>query len=332
MAEATAVKKSAPKVWLNADSILSMLGYGKHDVANLSAIGITFKISLSSIAVRVGGLTFDNVSVTVPLLLALSKGTSFNLPEFMTAKGQLVKAVKAAKKSAMGSELKKITPKPHLLMPKVIGIHPDTNLVFTPDKVTKAILGEFLSHAKDKIAQEKYGKVVQATEPIKVTKKAGALGKLPTIMGLDLAEVEKKAVAVHAAAAGLNPCAWMEFDINQMKYAKRVNLKDANSMYQPVKGTSDDSRYYVIGGNEEFKVAARYSGSKLSIRIEGDNWKKYQKQVVETGFSINSDYASVHLNVGADKKLASKTLGAVILGLGVPFTSPLPEFEKLAKG
>lgn len=338
------------KTSLNADSILALLGWGKADVANLAAINVTFKLTLSGIQVQVGGLAFENVPVSVAFLLGLSKGAGFSLSEYQEVKAALFKAVKNAKKVAVGADTEKAVkppkPKKHLMMNPTMILGPDI-IQEIPEPDASPWAATFIAKTLKEMVQEAKAKVKNLEPTITVvTKKTGALDKLPNLLNTDFAELEKKAVSTKETPKPLpQPVinfgtqhmtsafpAWTEFDLGQMKYATRVQLKDAVSMYQPVKGSSAESRYYVVGGNDDLKVAARYSGSKLSIRIEGENWKKYQKQVVETGFSVNSDYASVHLNVGADKKLASKTLGAVILGLGVPFTSPLPEFEKLAKG
>ena len=45
-------------------------------------------------------------------------------------------------------------------------------------------------------------------------------------------------------------------------------LKNATKMYQLVKGTSGDSRYVVVAMGSSRAVAARFKGTKLSIRVE----------------------------------------------------------------
>jgi hypothetical protein len=71
----------------------------------------------------------------------------------------------------------------------------------------------------------------------------------------------------------------------------------------------------------------------LSVRIEGPGLAKHQNAISEAGITINAgkDYASVHLNVGGDMVLASKTLGAVLMGLGVTLDTPMPNLA-LIKG
>lgn len=151
-----------------------------------------------------------------------------------------------------------------------------------------------------------------------VVKAKGALGKLPIL---------KKPQPEKVASA------WPLFDLKSLKTAPMVKLRDATMMYQPVFGTSKGSRYFLVGANSEVKIAARLSGSSLSVRIEGPGWKKYKGNVELAGFSTVSsekDYASVHLDVGNDKVMAAKTLGAVIMGLGLKLETPIPDLSVVA--
>ena len=107
----------------------------------------------------------------------------------------------------------------------------------------------------------------------------------------------------------------------------QVKLPEATSMYQPVFGTSQDSRYYMIAAGAGIKIAARYSlAGTLSVRIEGPNLKKHTGVIIDAGFDKKADssHASVHLNVGQDPILAAKTLGAALLGLGLQLETPMP--------
>ena len=45
------------------------------------------------------------------------------------------------------------------------------------------------------------------------------------------------------------------------------------------------------------------------------------------GFTgLNADYASMHLQV-VDPVIAAKALGAILLGLGVPMITPMPNLQ-----
>ena len=105
-----------------------------------------------------------------------------------------------------------------------------------------------------------------------------------------------------------------------------VKLRDAHAMYQPVQGTSQGSRYFVVAGNDDLRVAARWNANTLSVRIEGQNLKKHIAAVgnVFGGVNTKNMYASLHLEVGTDPILANKTLGAILLGLGIEFDTPFP--------
>ena len=128
--------------------------------------------------------------------------------------------------------------------------------------------------------------------------------------------------------------AWPTFALDCLQTAKTVKLRDATKMYQPVQGTSGGSRYFMIAADKDVRIAARYSGTQISIRIEGPGWKKH-KAVIEvsgwTTISPDKDYASLHLEVGEDTVMANKTLGAVLMGLGLPLETPFPNLM-LIKG
>jgi hypothetical protein len=123
---------------------------------------------------------------------------------------------------------------------------------------------------------------------------------------------------------------WPMFDQKQMISAKPAKLRDATSMYQPVLGTSPGSRYFMVAASTDLRVAARYHGSTLSVRIEGPGFEKHTGAMAETGFSTvekKKGYASLHLDVGIDLAMANKTLGAILLGLGLPLETPIPNVK-----
>jgi len=126
------------------------------------------------------------------------------------------------------------------------------------------------------------------------------------------------------------PCSsslWPEFDRNQMKTAPLVRLIEATQMYQPVAGSSDSSRYFVVAGNQRLKVAARYHNKRLSCRLEGEDLNKNYTQKDLGAFNIKSDnHASFHAEIN-DLKLAAKTLGAVLMDLNLSFETPIPNFD-----
>lgn len=149
-----------------------------------------------------------------------------------------------------------------------------------------------------------------------LNKEAGILSKLPPL------NTEPK-------MAGGFPV----FDMDKLGTAPTVKLRDAKMLYQPVMGTSEGSRYFLVAANKDMRVAARYKGGNLSIRVEGPNWKKYTDNMKMCGFdkfNSASDYASIHLNVGDDVVLAGKTLGAVLMGLGVKLDTPVPEIKVIS--
>lgn len=172
------------------------------------------------------------------------------------------------------------------------------------------------------------GKLPQLKTPLtyaEAQKMSGVLTDLPTGTG--------KSIVASEIAKSLQKTGWPTFDLSKIKTADLVKLRDATMMYQPVHGSSAGSRYFMIAGNQTLRVAARLKGGTLSIRIEGSNITDFKKQIEAVGFSKMSkseQYASVHLDVGGDKILANKTLGAFLVGLGVSLDTPIPDLSLIA--
>lgn len=171
---------------------------------------------------------------------------------------------------------------------------------------------------------------VAEAQQANLMKPVSTLTKLPPLKAnlSDETVAELSAIADAPKKKGM----WLPFPEEQMTKAPLIKLRDANQMYQPVLGTSAGSRYYVVAANADIRVAARYLPGKLSVRIEGTGLAKYQKAISGAGIDVHSgkDYASVHLQVGTDPVLANKTLGAVLLGLGIELDTPFPQLQKIA--
>lgn len=153
------------------------------------------------------------------------------------------------------------------------------------------------------------------------------LAKFPKIpLATDDADLTEPSAPPKSAAA------WPMFDLNKLKSAPTVKLRDATMMYQPVQGTSTGSRYFMVAANQDIRVAARYQGTSLSVRIEGPFWQKYVANIQAVSFDKvqqKEGYASLHVEV-PDKVMASKALGAVLVGLNVPLETPVPQLGVIA--
>jgi hypothetical protein len=121
--------------------------------------------------------------------------------------------------------------------------------------------------------------------------------------------------------------AWPVFDLAQLTKAETCKLRDATAMYQPVTGTSKNSRYFLVAANDSLRVAARLQGTSLSVRIEGPNWKANVDKILAAGIDNvhgEKEYASIHVASG-DPVLLNKALGAILFGLQVHFDTPFPD-------
>ena len=158
----------------------------------------------------------------------------------------------------------------------------------------------------------------QLSAALAETKAKTTLGKLPA----------QKPAGQAAQAEPFPP-----FPVDQMKTAEPVQLRIATQMYQPVKGSSAGSRYFVVAANQELRIAAKWESGALAIRIEGPKWEKAKAKITDCGFTTidpKKGYASLHLSVGNDPILAGKTLGAVLMGLGLELQTPFPILKLIA--
>lgn len=107
---------------------------------------------------------------------------------------------------------------------------------------------------------------------------------------------------------------------------ERVLLKDAEQLYQPVYATSGGSRYFMIAGCPDLKMACRYNGDSISIRVEGKKMADFAAGLKMCGFTMHSKYSSVHLSPPKeDPTLPVKTIGAIMFAIGAPWRTPVPD-------
>lgn len=115
------------------------------------------------------------------------------------------------------------------------------------------------------------------------------------------------------------------FDTVQMQHADRVKLAHAQSLYQPVRGSDSDSRYFCVAWSPSLKAAARYLHGKLSVRFEGD-LVKHKSNLAAAGITVGQTHASLHLHASDDVS-AAKALGAVLASVGANFSSLWPQIS-----
>jgi len=154
---------------------------------------------------------------------------------------------------------------------------------------------------------------------------SGELGKLGKLPPLDPGILQAGAMKPDLGG-------WGTFDLSQLKVATPAKLRHATMMYQPVSGTSPGSRYFVVALNKDIRVAARLQGKGLSIRVEGPDFGNYKAALSACGFKVIEayGYASMHLTV--EDSLAARTVGAVLMALGVEFDTPLPNIKHIRGG
>jgi hypothetical protein len=240
--------------------------------------------------------------------------------------------------SACGAEVKLTASEFQFCFVDEAGEKHQKTVKVTLDELQKLSAGTLQLSAKLNLAdqlQDAIKSLMDSAHAIPLEQPPTAVQMLDALPPLAPAQVNPGQTAVVEAKTEVGEAkSWPTFDVNKLKTAELTKLRDATMLYQPVHGTSNGSRYFLIAANKDVRVAARLKQSTLSIRIEGPAWEKHMGAIKECGFQTvdkTKGYASVHLSVGDDMMLANKTLGAVLLGLGVPLETPLPNL-KLIKG
>lgn len=112
---------------------------------------------------------------------------------------------------------------------------------------------------------------------------------------------------------------------------KKVKLKDAKKMYQPVYGTSKSSTYYVIAMFEGLNFACRireHSGYTVSVRAEGP-MAMGDKLGVINKFSKGEDYYSCHWEMDSIADAKACVLGCISQYGGSEPLSIFPDMNKI---
>lgn len=121
-----------------------------------------------------------------------------------------------------------------------------------------------------------------------------------------------------------------------------VPLRNAKALYQRVQGTSNGSVYVVVGvaDHGKLKLAAKVEGPtsmSLSVRAEGESLSSVfvVSALKSQGLSLKKkddiQYMSAHY-VCTDEAPPAKVLGAIMLGSGLEFKTPLPSMDKVKEG
>jgi len=117
-------------------------------------------------------------------------------------------------------------------------------------------------------------------------------------------------------------------------------LRDAKALYQRVIGTSEGSVYVVVALSSESKirVAAKIEHSmSLSVRVEGDGLAEevvvatLKAQALTLKAKPTFKYMSGHYACNAEAP-PNKVLGAILLGSGIKFDTPMPDLLKVVEG
>lgn len=102
-------------------------------------------------------------------------------------------------------------------------------------------------------------------------------------------------------------------------------LEDAEMLYQPVRGTSNGSKYFLVARAGSLKVAARVMANSVSVRVVGTD--PVSKQAfIEQGMNDKGDHLSVHFEAN-HQATPHKIIGALLMGTGIAFDTTLPSVD-----
>lgn len=128
---------------------------------------------------------------------------------------------------------------------------------------------------------------------------------------------------------------WNECDVAAMKGLPLVPLMAANRILQPVKGTSEGSRYFFIGEYANgVRMAIKHDKptNGLSIRLEGPGLIGMQKAWALAGLNWDGGkggkYQSVHMSCGNTVEVV-KAIASVMFALGTELKTPAPNLQKV---
>ena len=146
--------------------------------------------------------------------------------------------------------------------------------------------------------------------------------KYPDLADCPIPPKETKVLPKSTPSAGYEFCSDEE-----MTTLTPVALATASRLYQPIKGTTLGTRYFLIASAPEANIAARYKGNQLSLRIEGSILSD-KSLLHENGFNLSVGYASLHLEC-TDTMILKRAVGAVLFGLNLQYNTPTPDVMKL---
>jgi hypothetical protein len=159
--------------------------------------------------------------------------------------------------------------------------------------------------------------------------------ELNSFMMFVLTEIENEKKAV-GQPAWMNAKPSDPVQMSAKPVAEVIPLRDAKAMYQRVVGTSQGSVYVVVamGEKHDVKIAAKIeSGVNLSVRAEGNDLShpSVRERLEKQGLKFKGEYMSGHYPCNSEAPPA-KVLGAILMGSGIEFSTPMPKAEKVKEG
>ncbi len=120
------------------------------------------------------------------------------------------------------------------------------------------------------------------------------------------------------------------FPVENMLSDTRVFLREATQQYQPVKGSSSNARYFMLGMTlEGLRIAARWRNGDLSMRIEGPQLAhdQFRAHAQAVGFSnCGIKYGSFHVPAPS-ALMAAKIIGSAMLALSSDWITKPPDVD-----
>jgi hypothetical protein len=201
----------------------------------------------------------------------------------------------------------------------VIGIAQSGNLPSIAKAPVAAAIKSAFNHA---LKSDAWSKIVKVDDDGDIQLSTNDIDGMETPVFSDKPVAPKQKATVEIGDA--------HADIVDGSTMPKVKLADAVALYQPVSSTSQGSTYICVALAGDLKFAARRKDQSLSIRVEGPVGAA-KTALIAAGFNeeyISKGYTSVHFH-NLDDIMAQRALGAVLMGTGLQFSTPLPNLSKV---
>ncbi len=158
-----------------------------------------------------------------------------------------------------------------------------------------------------------------AGKPKTLEELAAKAAKASSTPALDLL----KPIGGQAMSVAPNPGGYMVYSPDTAQAP--IHLRHAHGLYRRVRGSGNNSVYFLLADFGQLKMAGRWQGQAFSVRFEAENISPYSALMQSMGLNVSGvHHASVHATVNS-KIDARKLVYAMIGAVEGTLLSPMPD-------